>query len=109
MFVHAIVVLRQLALSLRSALAAKTEDAVRNVASWQFVNCCKVWVAIMTAYTQDSEHPLFTLIYPLVQIILGSLRVASTPRYWYMRLHLISLLNDVSQPYDFFFLNEDGC
>eukprot|EP01138_Halocafeteria_seosinensis_P007373 gb/GECG01007538.1/.p1 GENE.gb/GECG01007538.1/~~gb/GECG01007538.1/.p1 ORF type:complete len:874 (+),score=169.47 gb/GECG01007538.1/:1-2622(+) len=92
---HAFVYIRQLALSLRSALVAKTENAVRNVASWQFVNCCKLWAAMMTAYAKDPEHPLFTLSYPLVQIILGSLRIASTPRYWYMRLHLIKALNDI--------------
>ena len=49
------------------------KDAVKNVYSWQFYNCMKLWVL---ALTDASTSDLVLLVYPLVQLIVGVIKLA---------------------------------
>lgn len=53
---HAFTYLRQLAVLLRGALAAKTRDAFQEVYCWQTMNSLDLWTALVSAHA-DSEVP----------------------------------------------------
>lgn len=93
---HAFTYLRQLALQLRTALTTKSKEAVLAVYSWQFVNCCRVWTSVLCRYGTDPSRPLFQLVFPLVQTLLGVARLVPTPRFFPLRLHCASMLGELS-------------
>lgn len=92
---HAFIYLRQLALHLRAALTTHTKQSMQNVLSWQFVNCLRVWSLVLSRHATDTSRPLFQLVYPAVQIMLGVARIAPTARYAPLRLHVASMLNEL--------------
>lgn len=93
---HAFIYLRQLAIHLRTALTTQSKEAAANVLSWSFVNCLRLWSSVLVRHGSDTSRPLFQLLYPLVQVINGVLRMQPSPRYYPMRLHLVSCLNDMA-------------
>jgi len=100
---HAFVYLRQLALHLRAAYTKKTAEALQKVYCWQFLNCCKVWVAVLTAYpslppssssssSEQQQQELRELIFPLAQILIGMIKLAPSARHYPLALHALTLL-----------------
>ena len=90
---HAFVYIRQVSLHLRSAIVTKKKEALEKVYNWQFFNCLKIWTAVLAAY--PAEDQLKPLVYPLVQIITGVVRLVPTARFIPMRLHCVQLLQQV--------------
>ena len=62
----------------------------------------QVWVAVLCSHATGPESPLFPLVYPLVQIILGVARLQPVARYYPLRLLCCSLLNEISWTTDLF-------
>lgn len=62
---NAFTYIRQLALHLRTALLAKSEETVQQVYSWQFLHCLKLWAAVLCAHA--GEQQLRPLFYPFIQ------------------------------------------
>jgi len=100
---HAFVYLRQLALHLRAAYTKKTPEALQKVYCWQFLNCCKVWVAVLTAYpslppssssssSEQQQQQLRELVFPLAQILIGMIKLAPSARHYPLALHALTLL-----------------
>jgi len=86
---HAFVYIRQLAITLRNALHKRTKEAYQTVYNWQFVHSIRVWAKVLGTYcartrpggAPDSTSPLVPLIYPLIQVALGTARYeAPAPR-----------------------------
>lgn len=117
--------IRQLAIHLRSSVtnpskvtcvllmcktcAAKADtplqDSHRTIYNWQFVHSLDFWSRVLTmhcALTKEAEagkeSALKPLIYPLVQITLGTLRLIPTAQYFPLRFQLIRALLRVSGP-----------
>jgi Noc2p family len=65
---HAFTYLRQLAVLLRGALAAKTRDAFREVYCWQTVNSLDLWASLVSAHA-DSPVPTQQLMYPVPALL----------------------------------------
>lgn len=76
-----------------------------QVYCWQFLNCLRVWVAILTAYSDPSlsstpdggsaggdAQQLRELVFPLTQIIIGVTRLAPSARHYPLILHCLTLL-----------------
>ncbi|KAG1661708.1 hypothetical protein FOA52_002044 [Chlamydomonas sp. UWO 241] len=97
---HAFGAIRQLALSLRSALSMKTPDSYKEIYSWQGVNCLELWSKILGAHADKAE--LRPLVYPLAQLLLGSARLVPTPRFFPLRLRVIRALSGLAQATGFF-------
>jgi len=95
-YTHAFIYLRQLAIHLRTAITTRTEQSMSTVLSWQFTGCLNLWTHVICKFAQDSRRPLFQLIYPLVQIIIGASRLHPAARYYPMRLHLCRYLIEIS-------------
>ena len=91
---HAFVYIRQLAIHLRNAIKNKSKDAYAAVFNWQYMNCLMVWSAVISTY--PAENQLRALVYPLVQIIVGTVNLVSAAKYFPMRFHCVDLLNKLS-------------
>lgn len=86
--------LREMAISLRAVLVSKNQkEELERIQNWSFVNKLRLWSKVLGKYGSDDE--LGPLIYPYVQISLGTIRVCPTPRTHPMRLHIASYLTDL--------------
>jgi nucleolar complex protein 2 len=88
---HAFGAVRQLALTLRSALTSKSKDAYREVYCWRYVHCLELWAQVLAAHAAGGE--LRPLVYPVAQLLLGAARLVPTPGYFPLRLRLARALN----------------
>eukprot|EP01041_Mallomonas_annulata_P002293 gene2293-4460_t len=91
---HGFLYIRQLALHLRSAIIKKDADAIRQISSWQYLNCIRLWTRILCALPEDDA--LGPLLFPLVQIINGVM--AALPSFYYipLKFHLITCLQQLA-------------
>jgi len=110
------VYLRQLSLILRAALLSKSEESIKSVYCWQFIHCLKLWGAVLSTYpginvieTNDSkkviaqhEQQLRPLIYPFIQVVIGTIRLVPASKYYPLRLHLVNVLNALSRTSRYF-------
>jgi len=105
----AFVFIRELALHLRAAIISKTTESMRNIYSWQFLNCLRLWGSVLSAYpgkpvadtkrnnlTAD-EQQLRSLIYPLTQVLLGTVKLCPTSKYFPYRLHIASIIGSLAR------------
>ena len=92
---HAFVYIRQLALLLRSALQKKTSEHMQQVYCWQYVYCCKLWVAVLA--NADNSDPLRSLVFPMSEILLGMCRMVPSPvRHLPLKFHAVRLLQQLA-------------
>ncbi|PWN21196.1 Noc2-domain-containing protein [Microstroma glucosiphilum] len=92
--------IRQLAVHLRNALKTRSADSFKSVYNWQYLHCIDFWsIVLATACDRqrleergEVESELQQLIYPLVQVALGAIRLIPTSRYFPLRMHLLRSL-----------------
>ncbi|KAJ2834480.1 Nucleolar Complex 2 protein [Coemansia erecta] len=96
---HAFVYIRQLAIHLRNSMQLRSKESFRAIYNWQFVNSLAFWTEVLATYCGDraDDQPdlcatLESLVYPLVQIIMGVARLVPTAKYFPLRIHCIGLL-----------------
>jgi nucleolar complex protein 2 len=95
--------IRQLAIHLRSNITKPTKDSYKSIYNWQFVHSLDFWsrvlathcASLLEAQTGKPSH-LRPLIYPVVQITLGVMRLIPTSTYFPLRFHLIRSLLRIS-------------
>ncbi|KAI4796608.1 nucleolar complex protein 2 [Aureobasidium sp. EXF-8845] len=95
--------IRQLAIHLRSSITNKTKDSYKTVYNWQFVHSLDFWSRVVASHCQSlaeaekgAASPLRPLIYPIVQVTLGAMRLIPTSTYFPLRFHLIRSLLRIS-------------
>ena len=96
--------IRQLGIHLRTSIDKPTKDSHKVIYNWQYVHSLDFWSRVLSAHcaaasaptskapTAPPSSPLHPLIYPLVQITLGALRLIPTPTYFPLRFHLARAL-----------------
>ncbi|MCJ1246906.1 Nucleolar Complex 2 protein [Trapelia coarctata] len=94
--------IRQLAIHLRTSITHPTKDSYKTIYNWQYVHSLDFWSRVLSTHCSPSANPalkgnasaspLHPLIYPLVQITLGALRLIPTPLYFPLRFHLTRAL-----------------
>lgn len=92
--------IRQLAFHLRGSLTNRTPEAYKAIYNWQYANSLDFWSRTLSVQcnTANPEPSLLKeLIYPLVQITLGAIRLVPTPQYFPLRFYLIRSLLRLSQ------------
>lgn len=75
----AFVYIRQLAIQLRNAITLKSKESFKIVYNWQYIHCIRLWCRLVSTYcdkstgTDEAENILFSLIYPISQITIGTI------------------------------------
>ncbi|MCJ1253586.1 Nucleolar Complex 2 protein [Lignoscripta atroalba] len=98
--------IRQLAIHLRGSITQPTKDSYKAIYNWQYTHSLDFWSRVLSTHCSTSinpglkkptDSPLHPLIYPLVQITLGALRLIPTPTYFPLRFHLTRSLLRLSR------------
>lgn len=91
---HAFVYIRQLTIHLRNAMMNTDVKNLQTVYNWQFVHSIHLWIQLLGS--DEKSDILEPLIYPLVQLTIGTIRLNYTSKYYPLRFHLCQLLNQLS-------------
>ncbi|KAL8872473.1 MAG: hypothetical protein Q9174_001903 [Haloplaca sp. 1 TL-2023] len=100
------VYIRQLAVHLRSSITQPTKDSYKQIYNWQYIHSLDFWSRVIAAHCSPTLDPslkaasdssLHPLLYPLVQITLGALRLIPTPTYYPLRFQLTRSLLRISR------------
>ncbi|KAK3723264.1 Nucleolar Complex 2 protein [Vermiconidia calcicola] len=89
--------IRQLAIHLRGSIQNNANEAYKNVYNWQYVHSLDFWSRVLSSHATSPTSPLRPLIYPLVQVTLGALRLIPTATYFPLRFQLIRSLLRLSK------------
>nr|CAD7266103.1 unnamed protein product [Timema shepardi]CAD7575903.1 unnamed protein product [Timema californicum] len=92
---HVFLYVRQLAIHLRNAVTLQKREHLQSVYNWQFTHSLHLWVELLGA-TANRSH-LQPLLYPLVQVIIGTINLIPTAQYYALRFHLTQLLIQLSK------------
>jgi nucleolar complex protein 2 len=95
--------IRQLAVHLRSSITNKTKDSYKTVYNWQYVHSLDFWSRVVSAHCESLREaesgkpsPLRPLIYPIVQVTIGAMRLIPTAQYFPLRFQLVRSLLRIS-------------
>ena len=94
---HAFIYIRQLAVHLRNATVAKKKDSYLQVYNWQYVYSLRVWCKLLAEELPAGKAGLKPLVYPLVQVTLGAMRLVPTSRFLPYKFHCIDALVTLMQ------------
>lgn len=96
--------IRQLAIHLRNSIVHNKNDAYRAIYNWQYVHSLDFWSCVLSEHCNTlkeaeagKESQLRLLIYPLVQVTLGAMRLIPTATYFPLRFHMIRSLLRLSR------------
>ena len=87
--------IRKLCIQLRRTIIDKTANSIKSIYNWQFVNSLILWGRVIMKYISDSN--IYLLIYPLIQTIIGVIRLNYNEQYYLLRIRLVILLNGISR------------
>lgn len=95
--------IRQLAVHLRTSITNKTKDSYKTVYNWQYVHSLDFWSRVVSSHCESLREaeagkpsPLRPLIYPVVQVTLGAMRLIPTAQYFPLRFQLVRSLLRIS-------------
>jgi len=92
---HAFIYIRQMAFHLRNAIMSQKKERMQLVYNWQYIHCLHLWSELLCK-THPSEA-LQPLIYPLVQIAVGTINLQKSAAYFPLVFHLSGILTDLSR------------
>ncbi|KAI1762117.1 Noc2p family protein [Hypoxylon sp. FL1150] len=96
--------IRQLAIHLRNSIVHNQNDSYKTIYNWQYVHSLDFWSCVLAEHCSPlkeaesgKESQLKLLIYPLVQVTLGAMRLIPTATYFPLRFHMIRSLLRISR------------
>ncbi|KAK3393717.1 Noc2p family-domain-containing protein [Podospora didyma] len=95
---------RQLAIHLRNSIVNNKNNSYKAVYNWQYVHSLDFWSCVLSEHCSPLREAetgkatqLKPLIYPLVQVTLGAMRLIPTALYFPLRFQLIRSLLRLSR------------
>nr|CAH7740081.1 unnamed protein product [Callosobruchus chinensis] len=92
---HVFLYIRQLAIHLRNAITVNKTENVQAVYNWQFINSLRIWGNLLSV--TYNKPAMQQLVYPFVQVCIGTLRLVPTAQYYPLRFHVVQVLMDLSK------------
>ncbi|KAI9807694.1 MAG: hypothetical protein M1825_005635 [Sarcosagium campestre] len=97
--------IRQLAIHLRGSITNPTKESYKTIYNWQYVHSLDFWSRVLSVHcdplqeatSAGKESAFRPLIYPVVQITLGALRLIPTAQYLPLRFQLTRSLLRLSR------------
>ncbi|KAI1196259.1 Noc2p family-domain-containing protein [Nemania serpens] len=96
--------IRQLAIHLRNSIVHNQNESYKRVYNWQYIHSLDFWSFVLSEHCNllreaeaGKESQLRLLIYPLVQVTLGAMRLIPTATYFPLRFHMIRSLLRISR------------
>ena len=86
--------IRQLAMHLRNALTNLEKEKIQMVYNWQFLYCLDFWSKLLALKLNPNMD---SLIYPLIQVALGTVKLQKSPQYFPFHLRVIEILNEMGR------------
>lgn len=90
---QAFLYIRQLSLHVRMAMMKKTSESLRQITTWQFLLCYRLWTRMICSF--PLEHQLGALAFPMTQIGLALLSLATSWYFLPLRFHLLTCLQEI--------------
>ena len=87
--------IRKLCIQLRGTIVEKTTATIKSIYNWQFVNSLILWSRVIMKYISNEDIRL--LIYPMIQTIIGVIKLNYGEQYYLLRIRLVMLLNGISR------------
>jgi nucleolar complex protein 2 len=88
--------IRKLCLQLRTTVNDKKSNSIKNIYNWQFINSINLWSRVVCEYYNKKNCDINLLAYPLIQTILGVIRLNLVDTFYPLRLYLLKSLNQIS-------------
>ncbi|KAK2762258.1 Nucleolar Complex 2 protein [Arachnomyces sp. PD_36] len=95
--------IRQLAIHLRGSITNPSKDSYKTVYNWQYVHSLDFWSRVLSSHCDalveakaGKPSALRPLIYPVVQITIGAMRLIPTAQYFPLRFQLTRSLLRIS-------------
>jgi nucleolar complex protein 2 len=96
--------IRQLAVHLRNSITNNQKESYKTVYNWQYIHSLDFWSCVLSEHcspvkeaVSGKESQLRPLIYPIVQVTLGAMRLIPTSTYFPLRFHLMRSLLRLSR------------
>ncbi|CAJ2500323.1 Uu.00g031760.m01.CDS01 [Anthostomella pinea] len=96
--------IRQLAIHLRNSIVHNQNESYKKIYNWQYIHSLDFWSCVLSEHCNPlkeaesgKESQLRLLIYPLVQVTLGAMRLIPTATYFPLRFHMIRSLLRISR------------
>jgi len=75
----------------------KKKHSIKNIYNWQFVNSLQLWAKCVLATYHRKDADVNLLAYPLIQLIIGVIRLDFVDTFFCLRINLVKLLIEISQ------------
>lgn len=90
--------LRKISMELHKTINDKKWNSIRLIYNWQFINSLALWTKLVVSCYEKKVGKSFELLtYPLIQLIVGVIRLHQVANFIPLRLNLIKMLNDISK------------
>lgn len=96
--------IRQLAMHLRSSITNTSKESYKTIYNWQYVHSLDFWSRVLSQHCDGlveaqagKQSALRPLIYPVVQITLGAMRLIPTAQYFPLRFQMTRALLRLSR------------
>ncbi|KAL5365495.1 Noc2p family-domain-containing protein [Aspergillus floccosus] len=96
--------IRQLAIHLRSSITNTSKESYKTIYNWQYVHSLDFWSRVLSQHCDGlaeakagKESAMRPLIYPVVQITTGAMRLIPTAQYFPLRFQLTRSLLRLSR------------
>jgi hypothetical protein len=94
--------IRKLCIQLRVTINEKRSASIKNIYNWQFINSLKLWTFVLCKYFNEPFSDIKLLAYPLIQTIIGVIRLNLVDIFFPLRISLVNLLNKISDETNIF-------